>query len=96
MEQELKAEDFTSGFNYSVRSGEMSLNFFCDCCGNEVKVSFPYNKETQNQQRTFDLLKKEMHGKFHRCVKCGLLVCQECWDKRESKCVSCPVCIADE
>ena len=89
------AEDFTTGFNYSVKNGEMNLNFFCDCCGNEVKVSKPFlTNNGQDQNKVFNTLKEEMDGKFHRCTQCGLLVCQECWENREKKCANCPICIS--
>ena len=96
MKQQLKAEDFTSGFNYSIKSGEMNLNFFCDCCGNEVKVSTQYNSEIDDQQQIFDKLKNDMHGKFVRCSQCNLLVCQECWDNRNTKCTDCKICVEIE
>ncbi|NHJ05706.1 MAG: hypothetical protein EAX90_12850 [Candidatus Heimdallarchaeota archaeon] len=91
------AEDFTTGFNYSVKNGEMTLNFFCDCCGNEVKVSEPFlPNNNKDQNEVFANLKKDMDGKFHRCEKCGLLVCQKCWDNREKKCTECPICVTLE
>lgn len=97
MNKILAAEDFTTGFNYSVKNGEMRLNFFCDCCGNEVKVSEPFlPNSNKDQNEVFANLKKDMDGKFHRCEKCGLLVCQNCWDNRDKKCAECPICITVE
>ncbi len=94
MTKELLAEDFTNGFNYSVKSGEMKLNFFCDCCGDEVKVSKTFNPNAgKKQHELFESLKKEMCGKFYRCVQCNMLICQNCYDNREVKCADCPICI---
>ncbi|MFW9922181.1 MAG: hypothetical protein ACFFDW_02720 [Candidatus Thorarchaeota archaeon] len=96
MSKQKIAEDFTTGFNYSIKSGEMTLSFYCDCCGNEVKVSKEFNCERDDKTSNFEMLKGQMDGKFHRCEKCGLLVCQQCWDNRETKCSSCPICIVVE
>lgn len=86
-------ELLTTGFNYIVKSNEMSLSFFCDCCGHEVKVSNPYNSKKQERNEVFNTLKEKMDGKFHRCFKCGLLVCESCWENREIKCAECPICV---
>ncbi|MHA1557528.1 MAG: hypothetical protein ACTSPM_11420 [Candidatus Heimdallarchaeota archaeon] len=86
-------EDFTSGFNYSVKSGEMTLNFFCDCCGEEVKVTKIFDPTVEKDQHVvFEHLKKDMDGKFYRCEQCKLLICQECYDNREVKCAECTIC----
>ena len=85
----------TAGFNYSVKNGEMNLNFFCDCCGTEVVVQKPLcdGKETLEAHEVFDILKKDMEGQFHRCEKCGLLICQGCWDKKDTRCEDCEICV---
>ncbi len=86
-----------TGFNYQVKNGEMTLNFFCDCCGNEVKVSRKLQEKIEKLEKSFhdifDELKKDMDGKFHRCEQCALLICQKCWDNREEKCKDCPICV---
>lgn len=93
MSKELLAEDFTNGFNYSVKSGAMTLNFFCDCCGEEVKVSKTFNPNIdKNQHEMFQSLKKDMCSKFHRCSQCNLLICQNCYDNRDVKCAECSIC----
>lgn len=92
MSKEQISEAFTNGFNYSVKSGEMTLNFFCDCCGSEVKVSKTFNPNVEkNQHEIFECLKKEMDGKFHRCEQCNLLVCQDCYDKKDVRCAKCTI-----
>ena len=94
MSKELLAEDFTNGFNYSVKSGEMTLDFFCDCCGHDVKVSKTFDPNVEiNQHELFEELKKDMCGKFHRCEQCNFLICQGCYDNRDVKCAECSICV---
>ncbi|MHA1212659.1 MAG: hypothetical protein ACTSSH_09375 [Candidatus Heimdallarchaeota archaeon] len=87
------------GFNYSVRSGEMYVTFFCDCCGNEVKVSRKMDTKNESPEKsfqvTFDNLKIELDSKFHRCTDCSFLICPTCWENREEKCKDCPICISE-
>ena len=87
----------TAGFSYAVKNGVMNLNFFCDGCGSEVVVDKPLCEENSYRiletHEAFDILKKDMEGKFHRCEKCGLLICQSCWDSKDTRCKECEVCV---
>ena len=97
MSKDLEREAFTNGFNYSVKNGKMTLAFFCDCCGSEVKVEKSFDPNVaQNQHELFEHLKDEMDGKFHRCYKCQLIVCQECYEKQDTRCKGCTVCVPAE
>ncbi|NHJ85221.1 MAG: hypothetical protein FK734_07150 [Asgard group archaeon] len=82
-----------AGFNYSVKNGEMILNFYCDCCNKEVKVSKIIEGKQDHYQSIFDSLKHDMDGSFYRCNDCGFLICEDCWNKREQKCKNCPICV---
>jgi len=94
-----KAADIklTAGFSYTVKNGVMNLNFFCDCCGSEVVVEKALCEKNSNKtletHEVFDILKKDMEGKFHRCEKCGLLICQSCWDNKDTRCKECEVSV---
>lgn len=87
------------GFHYSVKNNEMIVHFFCDCCNNEVKVSKRLKDKIdaleKNYQDVFNELKKELDDKFFRCENCNLLICEECWDNRETKCKNCPICFVE-
>ena len=97
MSKEVTDIKLTAGFSYSVKDGVMNLNYFCDCCGSKVIVYKPLRegKETLETHEVFDILKKDMASKFYRCEKCGLLICQSCWDNKDTKCKECEVCITD-
>jgi len=97
MSKKMTDMKLTAGFSYSVKNGEMNLNFFCDCCGSEVIVHKPLSEgeESLETHEVFNILKKNMAGKFHRCEKCGLLICQSCWDNKDTKCEECEVCITN-
>ena len=86
----------TTGFNYILKNCEMILNFICDCCNHEIKVTKKYLEESagldNSIQKTFNDLKKEMDRRFYRCKKCGFLICPECWKNREKKCPNCNRC----
>ena len=97
MGKDLEKEAFTNGFNYSVKNGKMTLAFFCDCCGSEIKVEKTFDPNiAHDQHELFEELKAEMCGKFNRCDKCKLLVCQECNEKKDSRCTRCTVCVPAE
>jgi len=97
MSAEQIAEAFTNGFNYSVKKGKMTLDFFCDCCGAEIKVEKTFDPNTdKNQHALFEELKKEMDGKFHRCEKCKLLICQSCFETKDVRCSKCTICFTPE
>ncbi len=100
MTQETFDPKLPSGFNYTIKSGEMILNFFCDCCHEEVKVSKKLQEKIEKLEKSFqevfDDLKDEMDGKFFRCGQCNFLICKNCWDNREEKCKDCPICIVEE
>ncbi|MHA1629234.1 MAG: hypothetical protein ACTSXO_09545 [Candidatus Heimdallarchaeota archaeon] len=85
------------GFNYSLKNGELSIQFFCDCCHSEIKVSQKLQQDLEVVEKSlaniFDDLKKELDGKFHRCEQCGFLICEKCWNARHQKCIECPICI---
>jgi len=85
------------GFNYSLKNGELSIEFFCDCCHNEIKVSQKIKEQVKTVERSlsiiFEELKKELDGKFHRCNQCGFLICENCWAERQVKCKECPICL---
>jgi len=94
-----KATDIklTAGFSYAVKNGIMNLNFYCDCCTKMIEVTKPLRNDNTNKNlethEVFNILKKDMEGKFHRCEKCNLLVCQECWDNKDTRCAKCEVCV---
>jgi len=97
MTQETFDPKLPSGFNYSIKNGEMILNFFCDCCLEEIKVSKKLQEKIEKLEKSFqeifDDLKDEMDGRFFRCDQCSFLICKSCWDNREEKCKDCPICI---
>ncbi|MBN1328400.1 MAG: hypothetical protein JXA54_02895 [Candidatus Heimdallarchaeota archaeon] len=85
------------GFNYTIKNDEMVIHFYCDCCTKEIKVSKKL-KEGKEEHcisflEIFTDLKKELDGKFYRCEKCGFLICQKCWDSKETRCSNCSICI---
>jgi hypothetical protein len=85
------------GFQYQVKNGEMFINFVCDCCKNEIKVSRKLKQKIEELKKgfheIFDELKTELDGKFHRCDECSFLICQNCWENRHTKCKNCPMCL---
>ncbi|HUT80577.1 MAG TPA: hypothetical protein VMZ29_05170 [Candidatus Bathyarchaeia archaeon] len=85
------------GFNYSVKNDEMVIHFYCDCCTNEINVSRKIKEGRDEQNKSFkDVfteLKKDLDEKFHRCEKCGFLICQKCWDTKDTRCSKCTICI---
>ncbi|NHJ47074.1 MAG: hypothetical protein FK733_04730 [Asgard group archaeon] len=85
------------GFHYQIKNGEMIINFVCDCCNNDIRVSQKLKEKIETLekgfQEVFDDLKDELDGKFHRCDDCDFLICQNCWDNRHEKCKNCPMCI---
>ena len=95
MSEEQPKEDFTAGFSYAVRDGEMILDFYCDCCGKKVHNKRKLTEEqlaSENKHTVFVAIKKELDDQFHRCSACGFLICSECWDKKDLKCKDCPTC----
>ncbi|MHA1124039.1 MAG: hypothetical protein ACTSO7_04680 [Candidatus Heimdallarchaeota archaeon] len=87
----------TAGFSYAVKNGIMNLNFFCDCCTKMIAVSKPLrddkSKKILDTHEAFNILKNDMKGKFHRCEKCNLLICQDCWDNKDTRCKDCEVSV---
>jgi hypothetical protein len=85
------------GFNYSVKNDEMSIHFYCDCCSTEIKVSQRIEDNNGASKKPycdiFESLKKELDGQFYRCDECNFLICQTCWENKESKCKNCPLCV---
>ena len=87
------------GFHYLVKNGEMIIQFLCDCCGNEIKLSKKLKEKSDDIEKSFEDvffdLKSKLDNRFHRCSDCGLLICEDCWDNRETKCKDCPFCTAE-
>ncbi|NHJ86847.1 MAG: hypothetical protein FK734_15400 [Asgard group archaeon] len=87
------------GFHYSIKNGEMVVNFFCDCCAEEIKVSKKLKESNEQQNKSFkDIftdLKKDLDGMFHRCEKCGFLICQDCWNTKDERCSKCTICVTN-
>lgn len=85
------------GFHYSIKNGEMIIHFFCDCCGNEIKVSQKLKEKIEALEKSFEEvfedLKTELDDQFHRCNDCGFLICDNCWDNRNVRCKDCPICV---
>ncbi len=95
MVKEIFDPKLPTGFNYSIKNEEMILNFFCDCCHEEIKVSKKLQKKIESLEKSFqevfDDLKKEMDGRFYRCDQCKFLICSDCWENRNTKCKNCTI-----
>lgn len=47
------------------------------------------NRNVQNYQELFLEINNELRSNYHICDYCGKLICQQCWNNKDTKCPNC-------